>query len=292
MSVTTKRRRAAKRQSRRVARPRFIVLDGDGSFLQLLGKARSTVCADEDDVIGVLPKATKESLWISSTSDSTDTLLRAIRNSFAHGRGAPQRNIGNLLLLKSPPPKALPFLHLWFLRLIGESPSFQTLPRKQLLEVLAAPQQQRQDVFIGGVIDRDVGLLSLIRGNLERIAVPLSIFRPSGTSKPNFTKFELGDYGHSVRLGDYEAAADFILFEAAPDYRRRLNQRRRSEDTGFGASLRRLRVQRGLSRSDFPGVSVKAIARIERGEVSKPQKVTLAIISKTLGVNPDEIGSY
>jgi transcriptional regulator with XRE-family HTH domain len=47
-----------------------------------------------------------------------------------------------------------------------------------------------------------------------------------------------------------------------------------------------------LSRSDFPGVSVKAIARIERGEVSKPQKVTLAIISKTLGVNPDEIGSY
>lgn len=272
--------------------PRFIVLDTNVALLSLLGKSHSTLCADENDILDVLPNATRESLWISTSLNSTDTLLRAMRNAFVHGYGEPQRQIGNLLLLECPRPKAIPFLQHWFRRLIGESSSFKTLPQEQLLEVLIAPEEERQDLFIGGVIDREIGMLSLIRGNLERIAVPLSIFRASGTSRPNFSKFELGDYGHSVRFGDYEAAADFILFESAPDYRRRLNERRHSGDAGFGPSLRRLRIQRGLSRSDFPGVSAKAIARLERGEVEKPQKKTLSAISKTLQVNSDEIESY
>ena len=292
MTTATKRTKTPRQRSRKPAKPRFIVLDTNAALLDYLGKARSTMCADEADIIDVLPKATKESLWISSTSDSTDTLLRAMRNAFVHGHGEEQRKIGSLLLLESPRSTALPFLHHWFRRLIGESSAFKTLPREQLLEVLAAPEEERQDVFIGGVCDRESGLLSLVRGNLRPIAVPLSSFRPSGTSRPTFSQFELGDYGHTVRFGEYEAAADFILFEAAPDYRRRMNQRRRSEDIGFGASLRRLRIQRGLSRNQFPGISVKSIARLERGEVDKPQKKTLAIISKTLSVDPDEIESY
>ena len=132
----------------------------------------------------------------------------------------------------------------------------------------------------------------LVRGNFDHITVPLSIFRPSGTSKPEFRRFELDDYGHTVRFGEYEASAHFILYEADPDYRKRMNARRRAEEKGFGPSLRRLRIQKGISQDDFPGVNAKTISRIERGEVEKPHDATLTVIAKTLGVDPDEVGSY
>lgn len=61
---------------------------------------------------------------------------------------------------------------------------------------------------------------------------------------------------------------------------------------GFGPSLGLPRMQRGLTRHAVPGFSAKAIARLERGEVDGPQKKTLAIISQTLGVGPEEIESY
>jgi len=101
------------------------------------------------------------------------------------------------------------------------------------------------DVFIGGVIDTDFGLLKLVRGDFEPITVPLSIFRPSGTSTPTFTRFELADYGHSIRFGEYEASAHFILYETDADYRKRMKKKQRAEESSFGASLRRLRVLRG-----------------------------------------------
>ena len=61
---------------------------------------------------------------------------------------------------------------------------------------------------------------------------------------------------------------------------------------GFDPSLRRLRKQRGLSRSDFPNVARKTISRIEKGDVEKPHGVTLTRIAKMLGVEPNEIESY
>jgi integrase len=41
------------------------------------------------------------------------------------------------------------------------------------------------------------------------------------------------------------------------------------------ASIRRLQLQRGVARSDFPGLSEKQIARIERGETPRPRPATL-----------------
>ncbi|HQA43685.1 MAG: helix-turn-helix transcriptional regulator [Phycisphaerae bacterium] len=100
------------------------------------------------------------------------------------------------------------------------------------------------------------------------------------------------DYGQTLRFGRYEAATEAVLYEYDPDYRRHLKARRRAEDTGFGPSLRRLRKQRGLRRSDFAPLSAKTIARLERGEVEKPHGDTLAIIAKKLRVKPDEIEMY
>jgi hypothetical protein len=122
--------------------------------------------------------------------------------------------------------------------------------------------------------------------------VPLSMFRPSGKATPDPSDFAVEDYGHTVRLGKYEAAADAILYEVDPDFRTRLNAKRRQQDRGFGASLRRLRLQRHLARGDFPGLSAKSIDRIERGETGNPHGKTHAVLAKALGVKPEEIESY
>ena len=109
--------------------------------------------------------------------------------------------------------------------------------------------------------------------------------------KPDFARCELTDYGDTIRFGDYEATAEAILYEQDPEYRRRAKKVRRAEDQTFGGSLRRLRLQRGLRRSEL-GISEKEVARLERGEIGKPHEGTLAILAKHLGVRTNEIHGF
>ena len=123
--------------------------------------------------------------------------------------------------------------------------------------------------------------------------VPLAIFKPTGTGTTmDPSDFEVIDSSHAIRLGPYEAAADAIFYETDPEYRRRLRRQLRQEEKTFGASLRRLRVLRGLRQGDFTPLSAKTVARIERGEVAKPHGPTLARLAHRLGVAPEEIESY
>src|SRR5207249_10575707 len=118
---------------------------------------------------------------------------------------------------------------------------------------------------------------------LRRLAVPFDWFkRRPGGPKPDFKNFAITDSGQTVRLGEYEAGADAILYEFDTEARRRMREREIRADQSFGGALRRLRLQKGLSRSDFPRLDAKTIARIERGEVEKPHDDTLAVIAKRL----------
>ncbi|MCK5795558.1 MAG: helix-turn-helix transcriptional regulator [Deltaproteobacteria bacterium] len=165
------------------------------------------------------------------------------------------------------------------------------LPVEALVEVLE--QTNRGDFCIGGAIDSDHGMAVLIRGSLDTLSLPLSMFEPSGDGpRPDFDDFEVIDFGQTLRFGTYEASFDAVLYEVDEDYRRRIHKKRRAEDRRFGASLRRLRLQRGLSRDDFPGVSAKSIARIERSEERRPHDKTLQKIAQRLGVTVEEIESY
>ncbi|TVR58369.1 MAG: XRE family transcriptional regulator [Gemmatimonadales bacterium] len=82
-----------------------------------------------------------------------------------------------------------------------------------------------------------------------------------------------------------------VLVDFDPEYRARANRRQRELDDSLGGSLRRLREAKGVSRSDFPSVSPKTIARIERGEVQARPK-TLQKIARRLGVEVEEISTY
>jgi hypothetical protein len=213
--------------------------------------------------------------------------LRLVVDLGGEGRGTWHR----LLCLERLDAARRELLSAAFRLVVAPGEHTTVLSLSDLREVLST--EHPQDYFVGGVVDRDDGALVLYRGNLERLVVPLSWFRPTGRgSTPNFDDFEIIDCGQTVRFGDYEAATDAILYEFDRAARQRMKKREIQKDRSFGGALRRLRLQKGLSRADFGHLTERTIARIERGEVKEPHGPTLRTIAKRLGVKPDEIPTY
>lgn len=196
-----------------------------------------------------------------------------------------------LLLLEPPSMARLELLHAVFRVVIAPGGAIQMLPRDELTAVLA--DESPGDYFIGGVTDKDDRALVLYTGNLERLLVPFSWFKQRGHGpSPDFDDFEIIDGGQTIRLGSYEAATDAVLYELDGEARRRMRAREVERDDSLGGSVRRLRLQKGLSRNAFPGISEKTIARIERGEVLAPQDETIKAIAERLSVAVDELGTF
>lgn len=203
----------------------------------------------------------------------------------------PRPKAGSLVLLDSPRPEALPALMKRFEKVAYAEQRSSFLPKAELMEALASADAR--DRFIGGVVDAGSRTLTLWRGDLTSVVVPFAMFAPAGNGMhPDFRRFAVTDYGHSLRFGEYEAAADAVLYEHDPDFRRRLRKRRIAQERTLGASIRRLRLQRRLTRDDFPGLEPKTLARIERGEVKRPHPRTKKLIADRLRVRPEELGSY
>lgn len=266
----------------------FIVLDSGRHFPERLGADRTFWVSRTQELDDALRHSSKESVWIVMRTSWMQRLLDAILGS---GHQAKRSKFGDLVMLQPPSRFEMLFpLRSYFGQVIGGLSSFKMLPASQLAEVLSSPT--RQDRFIGGVVDEGSKTLTLCRGNLEWLVVPLQHFQALGPDKPSFRQFGLDDYGYTIRFGSYEASAHSVLFDLDPDYRRRYNERRKANEKGFGPSLRRLRLLRGLSRDDFPGIAGKTIARIERGETETPQGRTIAKLARKLRVAPDDIETY
>jgi hypothetical protein len=196
-----------------------------------------------------------------------------------------------MLLLERAGTARRELLHALFRVVVAPDDGVRLLEPHELVEAMA--DESADDLFIGGVVDLDDRALVLYRGNLDQLVVPLSWFRSRPRRpRPDFEAFTVTDFGQTVQLGEYEAAADAILYEFDPEARRRMKEREIAKDTSFGGALRRLRLARGLARSDFAPLTAKTIARIERGEVEEPHEDTLVNIAKCLGVKPNEIKSY
>ncbi len=221
-------------------------------------------------------------IWVAKKSPLLKWLISA-----GPAHGTRQR----LLLLVEVAKGEREFLEALFERVVAPDDGVQLAKADDLAEILGDPD--RRNFFIGGAVSPAFKSLVLYRGDLEPVVVPWSWFRarPSGP-KPDFAEFDVVDAGQTVKLGDYEGASDAILYEFDPDFRHEQRKRRVQEDQSFGGSLRRLRLQRGLSRNEFPGLSAKEIARLERGEVKKPHPETLAIIAERLRVKPEDIATY
>jgi DNA-binding Xre family transcriptional regulator len=243
----------------------------------------STVVSSITDLRNLLAHATKDSLWISYERTLTEALLKYV--------SWPTGSLGDAVLIHTMTPQTLAPLANCFKR-FAFSTNEGFLPFDELTEALLAANNS--DLFVGGNVDRSSKTITLWRGNLESLTVPFSAFGKSGDgTTPDFAKFSITDSGQTIRLGDYEAAADAILYEFDPEYRRRISKQRQESEQSLGASLRRLRKQRGLRREDFgPDLNAKTIARIEQGKVSRIHKQTLEILAEKLQVKPDEIATY
>lgn len=83
------------------------------------------------------------------------------------------------------------------------------LPLDQLAEVLspeASSDAPRRMLVIAAAHDGKT--LTIIRADGASASVPLSAFRPSGTTTPDFGRLELDDHGHTIRFGKYEAGTE------------------------------------------------------------------------------------
>ncbi len=262
--------------------PMFLLTRGKkrpSSFLSL----RPQIVSSKKQLSESVRSATKDSLWISYEKDLTNDLMRFASKSNSH--------LGNGLLIHPLDMNSIPTLTSLFDRLAFKA-NGGFLPPHELAEVFES--ENRSDLFIGSSVNSDTETITFWRGDFRSLTVPFSTFNNSGDgTKPDFEECAVIDSGLTVQLGDYEAAVEAILYEHDLEFRRRLSKKRLQEDQSFGASLRRLRKQRGLRREDFePGICAKTIARIEQGKVSRVQKSTLDVLSSRLGVAPEEIESF
>jgi hypothetical protein len=225
----------------------------------------------------------RHAVWIAPSVPAMQLLIDAL----------PRRPVGDqrLLSLEGVDGSRHGLLHVLFRFVVSAEEGVRLLPVDELAEVLGSAY--REDLFIGVAFARADASAVLYRGNLEPLVVPLSWFRqrPRGP-EADVSELAVTDFGQTVRLGAYEAATDAILYEFDEEFRRREKKRQLHADHSFGGGLRRLRLQKGLRQSDFPGITAKEIARIERGEVKKPHLRTLTAIAKRIGVSADQISTF
>jgi DNA-binding Xre family transcriptional regulator len=261
----------------------LILLDRRSKRAAAFAGLHPRVVTSVTDLRHSVAHASKDSVWVSYASDLTDALVK-------RATSVPSK-LGLGLFLHSLDIKSIPVLSSLFRR-IAFTVDGGFIPAVELAEVLDA--ENRADLFIGGFVNKETETVTFWRGNLESLTVPFSAFEKSGAAtEPDFDAVAVIDCGQTVKLGDYEAAVDAILYEYDPEFRRSVSKQRLQADRSFGAALRRLRKQRGLRRKDFePDVAAKTVARIEQGKVTRIQTATLEALAKHLAVEPEEIGSF
>lgn len=237
----------------------------------------------QSDVRAAMAQRSVYSLWIAPSERAMELLLGTLPR---RPRGDDRR----LLSFERARGDAQNLVHAHFRFVVSAGDGVHLLPIAELIEVLGA--DNRADLFVGGVVLTTQSAILLYRGNLEPITIPLDWFASRPGSLPDVSKVAVTDYGQTVRLGDYEAATDAILYEFDEDYRSRAKKQRIEKDKSIGGSIRRLRLQKGLRQSDFPGVTSKEIARIECGKVKKPHKQTLQKIADRTDVPVHQLRSY
>jgi DNA-binding XRE family transcriptional regulator len=233
-------------------------------------------------VVQALRRSTTNSTWVVASPSRFTDLVRAVSES--------RRDVYRLRLFsyERPDPTTALLLESVFERpVLGPR---ATIPLHEMVEVLRS--RHREDYCIAAQWLENAGSVALWRGDFSMLTVPLAWFRGDGAPTADPARLSVENFGQTIRLGDYEAAFDAVLYEFDARARARMRARMRAQDRSLGGSIRRLREMKGVRREEFGGVDAKTIARIERGEVSTPQRATLAAIADRLGVPVEKLESY
>jgi hypothetical protein len=148
-------------------RKQLVVLDLDESRFRAIEVRGGVLCRGGEEIARWMRRAPPRSVWISTTPQATDELLRSVRQC-GYRRGP----IYGLITIEPPRPNCIPGLSSCFRRLAGIAPDSRLLPLEELLDVLSAPSSEAAGLFIAGVADFESQTLALTRGSLKTITVP------------------------------------------------------------------------------------------------------------------------
>ena len=231
-----------------------------------------------------------QSLWLTRGDSFQSHLRHSVFSQRIYREQSFLKRYSNLIILGSIEESLKSKLALIFKKLIIAREE-TSLPVTEMIEVLSSDAPEKYVISVEA--DDKNETLILVRGCLEKLVVPFSVFQKSGDgTAPDFKKLGVTDHGQTVSLGDYEASVESLLYEFDPAFRKQLKKERRKSEKTLGACIRRLRLQKGLKQTDFPDIDEKEIGRIERGEVTKPHQTTLETIATRLGIKADDILGY
>lgn len=81
-------------------------------------------------------------------------------------------------------------------------------------EIYKLPVSERRKYIVVAKVDFEKNILFFIRGNGIGGAVSLDCFQPTQKETPNFNQVEIIDCGQTVKFGNYEVAADYLIEES------------------------------------------------------------------------------
>lgn len=87
----------------------------------------------------------------------------------------------------------------------------QTLNSQEWKEISNPPVTLKRFLVVAGYSDFLRHQLILFRLGGVPVIVPFDMFKPSGTSNPDFSKLEIIDHGYTIKLGEYEADTCSVL---------------------------------------------------------------------------------
>ena len=153
--------------------------------------------------------------------------------------------------------------------------------------------KNRNTLCVCTIVDPIKKKIHMLRGDFwkrNQITVNFSEFVPTPVVAPNFAHVHPSNYGRTIKLGNYEAGFNGFLYFNDKNYRIKSQINRIGFNSSFGASIRRLRLWRGLSVKGC-GIDPLLLAAIERNE-ARPNEGEVRTIANCLRVSMKDLDSY
>lgn len=84
------------------------------------------------------------------------------------------------------------------------------LSNEEMTEAILADEN---DLLIAGYYDNKNKIIYFLKNDFDVFTQPISIFKPVEEYVADPYKLSFTDYGHTVRLGEYEVASDAIIYD-------------------------------------------------------------------------------
>lgn len=174
-------------------------------------------------------------------------------------------------------------------RLIFADVSAPHVAKTTLFRMLASiGAEDAENRIISAAIDDDV--LTVRSARFDMITVPLEALQAKlGGPVESWRNFHIDDYGEFIHWPATDVHMGWIHLKSIINPIAAIEAQARSAEFNarFGAAIRSLREERGLSQESFDGISSRTLRRLERGESRATARV-LGRLARGHGMSEDD----